>query len=332
MTDGTNGFSGSKSSIITAIDVPLPGGYTYTDKCITQADTLFSTSARAGAAQIILVLTDGAPTDQAAAVVASQAAIANGIVIVGVGANVGSVAGRSNILALTSNPCPANTGGCSAGLTGAPQCVTPCNDHYVDASTFAVLGSIVDNVVDVACVDPGCQYTWGPWSECSSASPPTRTASPVISFNPNIPAGQEGACPATRTEDCSQIECAAKTDFLLLLDGSSSMSNCDWRSQAWFAKEFVSRLPSNSGNFIQAQVSIMQFSSDLPTDQELTTSRTDVLNVLDCDRCSSAGGTGSCSYVRKSGGTSTVIAMVEAISKLSAAPARDDAKKGKREK
>ena len=139
MTDGTNGFSGSKSSIITAIDVPLPGGYTYTDKCITQADTLFSTSARAGAAQIILVLTDGAPTDQAAAVVASQAAIANGIVIVGVGANVGSVAGRSNILALTSNPCPANTGGCSAGLTGAPQCVTPCNDHYVDASTFVVL-------------------------------------------------------------------------------------------------------------------------------------------------------------------------------------------------
>jgi len=162
VTDGTNGFSESEPSIIAAINVPLPGGYTYTDKCITRADTLFSTSARAGAAQIILVLTDGEPTDQGAAVAASQAAIANGIVVVGVGANVGSVAGRSNILALTSNPCPANTGGCSAGLTGAPQCVTPCNDHYVDASTFVVLDSIVDNVVDLACVDLGCQYTWGP--------------------------------------------------------------------------------------------------------------------------------------------------------------------------
>ena len=144
-------------------------------------------------------------------------------------------------------------------------------------------------------------------------------------------AGTPGACPARKSEECGQIECAAKADFLLLLDASGSMSDCDWKSQAWFAKEFVSRLPSNSGNFIQAQVSIMQFSSDLPTDQELTTSRTDVLNVLDCDRCKSCvyrpSTCTTCSYVRKSEGWEVLSAMVEAISKLSVAPARDDAKK-----
>ena len=140
-------------------------------------------------------------------------------------------------------------------------------------------------------------------------------------------AGTPGACPARKSEDCGQIECAAKADFLLLLDGSGSMSDCDWKAQGWFAKEFVSRLPSAASQFTQAQVAVVQFSSDFQTDQELTKSRSSVLNVLDCDRCAKAGGTGSCSYVRKSGGTSTVIAMVEAISKLSVAPARDDAKK-----
>ena len=139
--------------------------------------------------------------------------------------------------------------------------------------------------------------------------------------------GTPGACPARKSEECGQIECAAKADFLLLLDGSGSMSDCDWKAQGWFAKEFVSRLPSAASQFTQAQVAVVQFSSDFQTDQELTKSRSSVLNVLDCDRCSKAGGTGSCSYVRKSGGTSTVIAMVEAISKLSVAPARDDAKK-----
>ena len=187
-------------------------------------------------------------------------------------------------------------------------------------------------MIDVACVDPGCQYSWGPWSECTADAVPTRYQDPVINF-PTTPAeiaalaGTPGACPARKSEDCGQIECAAKADFLLLLDGSGSMSDCDWKAQGWFAKEFVSRLPSAASQFTQAQVAVVQFSSDFQTDQELTKSRSSVLNVLDCDRCSSAGGTGSCSYVRQSGGTSTVIAMVEAISKLSVAPARDDAKK-----
>jgi hypothetical protein len=160
----TNGFSGDSSTIIAAIDKPLPGGITHTDKCIVKADELFTASARSGVGKLLLILTDGSPTDQQAAVTASAAAIANGAVIVGVGVNVGS-AGRPNILALTSNKCPSNTGGCSAGLTGAPSCVTPCDDHYIDASTFAALDALVDNVVDLTCVDPGCQFTWGPWSE-----------------------------------------------------------------------------------------------------------------------------------------------------------------------
>mgnify|MGYP006088214457 CR=1 FL=1 len=94
------------------------------------------------------------------------------------------------------------------------------------------------------------------------------------------------------------------------------------------AIEFVSRLPSTGGIFDQAQVGVVQFASDFQTDQALTTSRSSVLNVLDCDRCTSAGGTtGTCNYARKSGGTSTMIAMVEAIAQLSAAPARADARK-----
>ena len=130
--------------------------------------------------------------------------------------------------------------------------VTPCDDHYVDASTFDDLPVILDALIDVACVDPGCQYSWGPWSECTADAVPTRYQDPVINF-PTTPAeiaalaGTPGACPARKSEECGQIECAAKADFLLLLDGSGSMSDCDWKAQGWFAKEFVSRLPSAGG-------------------------------------------------------------------------------------
>ena len=128
-----------------------------------------------------------------------------------------------------------------------------------------------------------------------------------------------GACPGRKEELCGQIECAAKADFLLLLDSSGSMSTCDWQSQGWFAKEFVSRLPSTGGQFDHAQVSVIQFSSDTNIDQALTTSRADVLNVLDCDRCTSSGGTngGQCNYKMQSGGTSTVLGMMGAIGELS---------------
>jgi uncharacterized protein YegL len=326
VTDGTNGFSGTKSAITAAINIPLPGGTTRTNKCIDYAKKLFSTDGRNGAAKLLLILTDGRPSDQGAAETSAASAIAAGIVILGVGANVGSY-GRPNVLKLTSNKCPANTGTCSVGLMNPPQCVTPCDDHYVDATTFADLPNIIDAVVDVACVDPGCQYSWGPWSECSAADPPMRYQDPVINFDPSVPSGQPGACPGRNTEECRQIECAAKADFLILLDASGSMSTCDWQAQGWFAKEFVSRLPSSNGVFSQAQVSVVQFSSDVEVDQVLTTSRTDVLNVLDCDRCTSAGGTGMCNYAMKTGGTSTMIGMIQAISELSKAPARADARK-----
>ena len=61
--------------------------------------------------------------------------------IVGVGVNVGSY-GVPNVLKMTSNQCaerPASERAGSAGLTGQPQCVVPCDDHYIDASTFDAL-------------------------------------------------------------------------------------------------------------------------------------------------------------------------------------------------
>ena len=327
VTDGTNGFSSTKSTINAAINVPLPGGTTNTHKCIDQGKALFASSGRAGAAQLLVILTDGRPSDQNAAASSADSAIAAGIVLLGVGANVGSY-GRDSVLAMTSNQCKGqNTVGCSDGLKNPPQCVTPCDDHYVDATTFADLPNIIDAVVDVACVDPGCQYTMGPWSECDAQDPPMRWQEPVINFapSPTIPAGQPGACPGRNTEKCGQIECAAKADFLLLLDASGSMSSCDWKAQGWFGNEFVSRLPSAAGTFEHAQVGIVQFSSDVNIDQILTTSRVDALNVLDCDRCSP--GTGVCNYQMQTGGTSTMIAMLQAISELSKSPARADANK-----
>ena len=317
----TNGFSGTQQTIIDAINKPLPGGITYTDKCIVKADELFTASARPGVGKLLLVLTDGTPTDQGAAETAATAAIANGITIVGVGANVGGA--RDNVLALTSNKCALPTG-CSSGLQGPPACVTPCDDHYIDASTFAALDSLVDNVVDLTCVDPGCQYTWGAWSECSSADPPMRHQDPVIlPGQPSFPPGSPEACPTRKTEECTTIECAAKADFLILLDASGSMSACDWKGQAWFAKEFVSRLPSTGNTFDHARVSIVQFASSVEYDQPLTTSRKDVIDVLDCDRCAPEG-TGVCNYQMKSGGTSTVIAMLGGMGVLSNAPPRAD--------
>jgi hypothetical protein len=234
--DGTNGFSGTKSAITTAINVPLPGGTTNTHKCIDYAKTLFASSGRSGAAKLLLILTDGSPSNQNAAESSAASAIADGIVIIGVGANVGSW-GRPNVIKMTSNQCPSNTGSCSEGLMNPPQCVTPCDDHYVDASTFADLPDVLDALVEVACVDPGCQYTWGPWSECTQDAVPTRYQEAVINFQPNPPiaSGQPGACPPRKTENCGQIECDAKADFLLLLDGSGSMDQCDWQSQGWFA-------------------------------------------------------------------------------------------------
>lgn len=334
---GNADFSGTLDDIKAAINVPLPGGTTRTNKCIDYAKNLFSTKGRSGAAQLLLIVTDGRPSDQSAAETAAAQAIAAGIVILGVGANVGSY-GRPSVLKLTSNRCEGqNTGSCSVGLMNPPMCVTPCDDHYVDASTFSDLPNILDAVVDVACVDPGCQYTWGPWSECTAAAASftcaiadclTRHQDAVINFDAGIAAGQPGACPPQKTEECGKIECDVKADFLLLLDSSGSMSSCDWKAQGWFANEFVSRLPSTGGKFDQAQVSVVQFSSTVQVDQTLTNDRYDVRNVLDCDRCSSDGGTGVCSYKQKSGGTSTVIGMVKAISELSNSPlSRADAKK-----
>ena len=119
VTDGTNGFSGSASAIKTAIDVPLPGGITNTHKCIDEGKALFASSGRTGAAQLMVLMTDGSPTNQKAAETAAASAIAAGIVMLGVGANVGSY-GRPNVLKMTSNQCPANRGGCSEGLKNLP--------------------------------------------------------------------------------------------------------------------------------------------------------------------------------------------------------------------
>ena len=169
--DATGGFSGDLQRITAEIDVPLPGGITNTDKCITAGRNLLTGSThRSGSAQLLLVITDGSPSDQSATETAAQAAMADGVVIVGVGVNVGSY-GVPNVLKMTSNQCPDYTG-CSLGLKDPPSCVVPCDDHYIDASTFDALAdnSILDSVVEAVCVEPGCQYVMGPWSECDSAS------------------------------------------------------------------------------------------------------------------------------------------------------------------
>jgi Mg-chelatase subunit ChlD len=332
--DSTNGFSSSKSDIVAQIRVPLPGGITNTHKCIQAGkDLLTGATHTPDAAQLLLVLTDGSPSDQNQAELEAKAAIGEGVVIVGVGVNVGSY-GVPNVLKMTSNQCAdrpsAERQGCSAGLTGAPSCVTPCDDHYIDAGTFDALAdnNILDSVVEAVCVDPGCQYSMGPWSECDAQTPPMRYQDPVISWQPTPPisAGLPGACPGRVTEACLDIECAAEADFLLLLDSSGSMTSCDWRAQGWFAREFVSKLPSDgSGKFKAAQVAVMQFSSDNNLDHALSDDRNSVLNTLDCDRCSDAGGT--CSYAQQSGGTSTMQAMIGAISLFQKAPARPNARK-----
>lgn len=246
---------------------------------------------------------------------ASAAAILKGIVIVGVGAQVGG-SGRANILALTSNQCPAGNSGCGSGLTldkPGGQCVTPCDDHYIDASTFAALDGIVDNVVELTCVEPGCQFTWGGWSPCAPkassftcaavggsavANCETRTQAPVISFNPNLSAGEVGACPLPQTAECGSNECNAPADFLLLLDASGSMGSDDWQSQISFAKDFVTLLPSgavSSDKFDFAQVAILQFSSATATvSQSLTDSRTNTVSLLN-----------PATYIQDSGGKSS---------------------------
>ena len=103
--------------------VPLPGGTTNTHKCIDAAKALFTSSStgRSGAAKLLLILTDGSPSNQNAAEASAASAIAAGIVIIGVGANVGSW-GRPNVIKMTSNQCPSNTGSCSDGLMNPPQC------------------------------------------------------------------------------------------------------------------------------------------------------------------------------------------------------------------
>jgi hypothetical protein len=242
--------------------VPLPGGGTRTSKCLAAGEALFkSSSARADAAQLLVVITDGMPSNQIQTEAAAKSARDAGIVVLGVGVDVGSW-GAPSIKKLTSNQCPANNAGCSAGLTGAPSCVTPCDDHYLDASSFNDLPTILDSLVSVACEQqPGCQYTWGAWSACSEpadpvATPPERTRAPVISYD-------DGNCPGPMSEPCKTAACKTKADFILLLDASGSMSNCDWASQAWFAREFVERLPYDKviNDFDLAQVGVVQFAS-----------------------------------------------------------------------
>jgi uncharacterized protein YegL len=163
--DVAEDFSGTKSAIQAVINKPLAGGTTNTHKCIDKGKGLLTgPKARTSAAKLMVIITDGMPSDQTAAETSATSAMAAGIVILGVGANVGSYS-RPKVLKMTSNQCPADRGGCSEGLKNPPQCVTPCDDHYVDATTFSDLPNIIDAVVDVACVDPGCQYSWGPWSE-----------------------------------------------------------------------------------------------------------------------------------------------------------------------
>ena len=233
--DGTGeGFSTSATKIRDAIDVPLPGGGTRTSKCLAAGEQLFKDEGRPTAAQLLVVITDGMPSNQIQTEAAAKSARDAGIVVLGVGVDVGSW-GAPSIKKLTSNQCPSPNDGCSAGLTGYPQCVTPCDDHYLDASSFNDLPKILDSLVSVACEqEPGCQYTWGPWSECSEpadpvATPSMRTRQPVITYD-------DGNCPSPMSEECKTATCKAKADFLLLLDASGSMSDCDWASQAWFGK------------------------------------------------------------------------------------------------
>ena len=354
--DTTFGFSGVNSVITDTLNLPLTGGTTRTNRCIDMAKDLFASSGRANAAQLMLIITDGAPTNQIQTETAAKQARDAGIVIVGVGASIGYY-GRDNILRLTSNQCPTAPTTCSSGLTGEPGCTSPCNDHYMDAQTMADLPSIINSVVDIACVNPGCQYNWGSWSTCSSDAQPVRTRSPIITYDPTIAAGQPGACPGPQSEPCTTAKCKAKADFLLLLDSSGSMGNCDWASQAWFAKEFTERLPYtgtySSARFELAQVGVVQFSSEPHHEAgegiALTTKRQDVTSLLDCGTSTFEGTCGTygtcdswdsctgarccqstypksqCAYEQKSGGTNTAIAMMEAIKVLMTG--RPDARK-----
>ena len=379
VTDTTGGFSGDNSAITATLNGNLMGGTTRTNLCIDMAKNLFASDGRPNAAKLLLIITDGAPSNQIQTETAADQARAAGIVIVGVGASMGW-GGRNNIVALTSNQCPPWAGQgssarlssrypsgtkdvdkCSDGLTDPPKCTSPCDDHYLETQTMADLTSIIDNVVSIACVNPGCQFNWGGWSSCSSDAQPTRTRSPVITYDPGLTPGEIGACPSQQTEPCTTAKCKAKADFLLLLDSSGSMNNCDWAAQAWFAKEFTERLPfvgsGSTATFESAQVAVVQFSSAPHMDHDLTTSRQDIINVLDCTQqtfsgtCGSAGGTcnthsncagdkccvrddynkpwdmdaSECAYKQKSGGTNTAVAMMEAIKVLMTG--RPDAKK-----
>jgi Mg-chelatase subunit ChlD len=339
--DTTFGFSGDNQVITDTLNLPLTGGTTNTHRCIDMAKALFASSGRSDVAQLMLIITDGAPNDQVQTETAAEQARTAGIVVVGVGVSIGYY-GRENILKLTSNQCPKTNNPCSTGLTDPPGCTSPCDDHYMDAQTMADLDLIVDNVVDISCVDPGCQYNWGSWSACTG-DPATRTRSPVITFDPQYSSGTPGACPSPQSEACSTAKCKAKADFLLLLDGSGSMGSCDWASQAWFAKEFTERLPyvgsGSTSTFELAQVGVVQFSSSPQLDHQLTTKRKDIIDLLECGSsgflgpCGTAGGTcdswdscagdqccasysSICAYTQKSGGTNTATAMMEAIKVL----------------
>merc|ERR1711871_661031 len=96
-------------------------------------------------------------------------------------------------------------------------------------------------------------------------------------------------------------------DFLLLLDASGSMDATDWQSQAQFSRDFVELLPYDqaTGKLTQAQVAVVQFSSEAQTDSLLTDDRSTLRSLLNPS-----------TYQQSTGGTSTAIGMMQAISVL----------------
>ncbi len=176
-------------------------GETNTHLCLTAAQTMLTDTAngaRAGASKIIVLLTDGSPSNSGAATNAANAAKAAGTMIIGVGVDTGHCYGKG-----ICTPTPSTLGGCcSAGDTNIMAlCTAPGTDHYTRVGDFNGLNSKIQAITDISCpID--CQGDWSDWTTCDKASgTQTRT------FTVTKAAADGGtACPTTESKPCN-VDC-----------------------------------------------------------------------------------------------------------------------------
>ncbi len=194
-------LSADLTSILAAAPGRIENGETNTHLCIDAAQAaLHSTTAapadgeaqrgvsRAGASKIIVLVTDGSPSQYSAASNAATAAKNAGTTIIGVGVDTG----------MCHCPCPCLSGGDKSIRDMVSE---PKDDNYVRVDDFDDLTSNLAAITDITC-PISCQGTWGPWSACD---PNTGRRSRTFLVET---AAQDGgdACPPDQEEDCS-IDC-----------------------------------------------------------------------------------------------------------------------------